>query len=169
MPLVQDENRYIVGEDKYWVAWSRVSGVGVATIRKLSDHFGGLEEAWKAKSGELLSTGLHPKIVDRIVTLRADYDPDRELESLEKQQITVLTRESPDFPFLLSQTDDAPAVLYLKGELSPLDDTALGVVGTRKATTYGKGITQQFVEELAQHGVTIVSGLARGIDTWGAA
>lgn len=165
MPLVEDEDRYIPGEDKYWVAWSRISGVGIATIRKLGDYFGSLEEAWEAKSSQLLATGMHPKLVDRTLAFRQEFEPDREMETLAKQQIQVLTRESPDFPYLLSQTDDAPAVLYLKGEIIPPDENALGVVGTRKATGYGKNVTHQFVDELARQGLTIISGLARGIDT----
>lgn len=165
MPLVEDQSRYIAGEEKYWLAFSRIKNIGVVKIRRLFDYFGSLEEAWQARSGDLLAAGLEAKLVERVLTFRPEFNPDGELERLQKLGIRVLTLEAPDYPARLAQIKQPPVVLYLKGTLTEADKLALAVVGTRRATTYGKQTTVQICSELVEQGVTIISGLALGIDT----
>lgn len=165
MPLVEDQSRYIAGEEKYWLAFSRVKNVGVVKIRRLFDYFGSLEEAWQARSGDLLAAGLEPKLVERFLTFRPTFSPDSEMARLATLGIKVLTLEAPDYPARLGQIKQPPVVLYMKGELTEADKLALAAVGTRRATAYGRQATTQICTELAQQGVTIISGLALGIDT----
>ncbi|HEX2911340.1 MAG TPA: DNA-processing protein DprA [Chloroflexia bacterium] len=165
MPLVEDEKRFVAGEEKYWLAFSRVSGIGLVRLRRLFDYFGGLGEAWQASSGQLLTAGLEPKLTGRLLQFRQSFDPDGEMSRLEKLGIKLLVLDGPDYPERLAQIDNPPPVLYLKGELTPADSMALAVVGTRRASSYGRQATSQICAELAQQGITIVSGLAKGIDT----
>ncbi len=167
MPLIEEEEgkRYIPGEDKYWLAFSRVGGIGLKRLERLLHYFGNLESAWQAGSNELLLSGLEPKLTERLLTFRATFEPDRELARLETLGITLLVLDGPGYPSRLTQIYDPPRVLYVKGALEAADDLALAVVGTRRATTYGRQATTQICSDLVQSGVTIVSGLAKGIDT----
>ena len=91
--------------------------------------------------------------------------PQRELEKLEKLRIRVITWKDKTYPPLLREIDDSPPVLYTYGKLTESDQFALAVVGTRNSTTYGRQVTERIVTDLAKGQVTIVSGLALGIDT----
>jgi len=165
MPLVEDPNPYIAGEEKYWLAFSRVAGIGPRRLEKLLAYFGTLAEAWRANSGDLMAAGLEPKLLERLLLFRKGFELDKEMERLDKLGVAVLIPGDGRYPERLAQTEGAPPLLYMRGNLTADDDLALGVVGTRKATTYGKTVTQSLVGEVASQGITIVSGLARGIDT----
>ena len=95
---------------------------------------------------------------------RSELDLDREMERIDAVRAHVLTWESPDYPRLLLQTNAPPPVLYVKGELREEDAWAVAVVGTRQASTYGREVTRRLAGTLALSGITVVSGLARGID-----
>ncbi len=166
MPLIEDTKRYIPGDEKYWLAFSRVRQIGVVRIRRLFDYFGSLQNAWEARAGDLMSAGLEPKLTERLLNFRPTFDPDEELARLEGLGIAVVTLDGPGYPDRLTQIEQPPPVLYLKGSVEEADRLALAVIGTRRATTYGKQATNRICLELAQQGVTIVSGLARGIDTF---
>ncbi len=165
MPLIDEVSPYIAGDEKYWLAFSRVGGIGVVRLRRLFDYFGSLKLAWEARSGDFMQAGLEPKLIERVLNFRPVFDPDREMERLASQQIELITLGSPGYPERLGQIDNPPPVLYLKGSLLPQDNLALAVVGTRQATNYGRTATSNICTELAEQGVTIVSGLAKGIDT----
>jgi DNA processing protein len=165
VPLVEDKNNYIPGEEKYWLGFTRVGGIGAVRLRRLTDYFGGLGEAWQAGVGDLLAAGLEPKLVERTVAARKSLNLEREMEKLAKQQIALLVQGGPGYSTKLAQVDNAPPLLYCRGELTERDDMALAVVGTRNATAYGRQATAQLCQELASRNVTIVSGMAKGIDT----
>lgn len=152
-------------DPKYWVGFNRISGVGPIRFKKLLDFFGNMEAAWQAGPGELHQAGLETRSVENILASRPAIALDREMDRLRRLDVHVLTWESPNYPRLLRTIYDAPPVLYLKGSLLPQDDLAIAVVGTRKATVYGKEVTARLVSELARHQITVVSGLARGIDS----
>jgi DNA processing protein len=152
-------------EIKYWVAFTKTPGIGKARLTVLKDHFGCLEDAWKAPKSELIRAGLDAKIADDVVTFRKDFSPDEELKLLDKYHVTIITCESPDYPALLKEVSDCPAVLYVRGELKSMDETGIAVVGTRRSTAYGRQVTEELVANLVANGFTIVSGLAKGIDT----
>ena len=149
-----------------WIALSRVSGIGPVAFRALLNHFeDDVEAAWKAGRGELTRAGMGRHVIENLLALRSTLDPQAELERLKKLRMTVLTWKDKQYPSLLRQIDDAPPVLYLYGKLTAADQFTLAVVGTRNSSTYGQQVTQRMVTELARGDVTIVSGLALGIDT----
>jgi DNA processing protein len=150
---------------RYWIGFSKVPGIGPVRLKNLLDYYGAIDTAWYANPGELRAIGLDRRSVESLVSVRTSIDLDAELEMLERYQVTVLTWDDPDYPALLKTIADPPATLYVRGALTPQDEWALAVVGTRRATAYGKECVQMLVSEVARNGVTIVSGLAYGIDT----
>jgi DNA processing protein len=150
---------------RYWVGFSKVPGIGPARLRALLDYYGQIELAWQANPGELRAIGLDKRSVESLFKIRNSLDLEAELKKLEKLGVSVLTWESQDYPRLLKNIADPPPVLYVRGQLMPQDEWALAVVGTRRATTYGKECTRLLVNGLAENGITVVSGLAYGIDT----
>jgi len=153
-----------VDELAYWVGFNKVLGIGPARLRALLDFFGGVEEAWHADAASLLEVGLDRRSIDNLLKARRSMDLAGELERLHQAAVRVLTWESEDYPINLRNIHDPPPVIYVKGELLPEDDWAVGVVGTRQASVYGKEAARHLAADLAHNGVTVVSGLAAGID-----
>jgi DNA processing protein len=151
-------------EDRYWVGFNIVRGVGPVRLRALLDYFGDVEQAWHAPSRELLSAGLDRRSVESLLAARSALDLDRELERVRDAGVHMLTWQSPGYPRLLLEIHDPPPVLYVKGSIVENDAWAVAVVGTRRASSYGREVTRQLTASLARSGVTIVSGMARGID-----
>jgi DNA processing protein len=149
----------------YWVSFHRIPGVGSATMLALRDAFGSLSEAWRASPADLRAIGLSERAASSIAESRRTLEPDREMEQIRKADVSVLTIENERYPRLLRETAHAPAVLYMRGKLQAEDELAIGIVGTRKATPYGADMARRFALDLARSGVTIVSGLALGVDT----
>ena len=150
---------------KYWVAFSRVRRLGTVRFRLLERGFGSMADAWRASPGELKAAGLDAKTVTAIGTTRKTVDPDQEMEWLDKAAVSAFPWSHSDYPSLLKEIPDPPPVLYVKGELLLRDQRSIAVVGTRKATSYGREAALALSTDLAKSGITIVSGLARGIDT----
>jgi DNA processing protein len=150
---------------QYWVGFSRVPGIGPVRLRALLDYFGDIQAAWSASPATLLAIGLDRRSTETLVALRGKLDLAAELERVSRLGARVLTWDSPEYPAPLRNIPDPPPVLYVQGQLLPRDEWALAVVGTRRATVYGREVTRTLVSGLAASGVTIVSGLAHGIDT----
>ncbi len=150
---------------KYWVSFSQIPGIGRVRISQLLEHFSSLEYAWKASAGELRKAGLDTKTAESMVNMRARISPQAEMERLERFQVTVLPMNDPTYPKRLKEIYDYPPLLYIRGKPLPSDECCLAVVGTRRATVYGRQVTEEIVADLAKSGVTIVSGLAGGIDS----
>jgi len=153
-----------LSDQKYWIGFQLVPGIGPVRLRGLLDYFEDLETAWHASAVSLRAAGLNQAAVEKLLYTRSRVDLDAEVQRLERLNIHVLTWESPDYPRLLREIDQPPALLYVKGELTPADEFAVAVVGTRNASSYGKGIAERLAGGLAENGVTVVSGLALGID-----
>lgn len=156
-------------ERAYWLAWSRIKGVGPVTVKHLWEHFGSLAAAWQAPAGELLAVdGIGLLIVDRIVALRQKMNPAALLVQHEKANQSFWTPADADYPALLFAINDPPPVLYYRGKLR-LNDVpnalTVGIVGTRRPSTYGQRWTQRLSSGLTRQGAMIISGLAAGIDT----
>lgn len=149
---------------RYWLGFHLTRGIGPARIARLRDYFGGLRAAWEASPRDLADAGLGEGLRANLAATRRGYDLDRELDRLAAAGVALLTLDDPAYPDRLRQTVGAPPVLYVRGDLTPADDLALGVVGTRRATGYGREVTTRLVRDLAAAGLTIVSGLAKGID-----
>jgi DNA processing protein len=149
----------------YWIGFNKVRGIGPARLRALLDYFGSIEQAWRAPADALAEIGLDRRSTANLVQARGELDLVAELEKTRKAGVEVLTWEDARYPERLRMINDPPPVLYVKGELRPTDDWAVALVGTRKATSYGREAARALASDLARAGVTVVSGLAKGIDT----
>ena len=150
---------------KYWVAFHQVSGLGPATFAKLEARFGDLETAWRASLSDLVAAGVPRKVAGVTERFRDENEPDEEMGGLDNLGITAFHLRHPEYPSQLTETPAAPSVIYVKGDMLTADEHAIAVVGSRDATPYGLEMTRRISYDLAQAGVTVVSGLARGIDT----
>ena len=151
---------------KYFVAFNQFhEKIGPQRIKKLLNFFGTLEGAWKAGPQELQNSGLEENIVTELTAGRINIDPERELAKVLSQKIDITTILDENYPRLLKEIYDPPPILYVRGSFVPEDEKALAVVGTRMPSSYGQQVVSHLAGQIAQAGLTIVSGLARGIDT----
>lgn len=148
----------------YWVGFNLVKGIGAARFRALLDYFGEAETAWKASQADLRAAGLGPKVIETLQQVRSSVSLDRVWDHLQSLGVTLLTWEDEGYPRRLREIDQPPPVLYLRGQILPKDEWAIAVVGTRRITAYGRQVTEEIASLLAHKGVTVVSGLARGVD-----
>ncbi|MBI2869874.1 MAG: DNA-protecting protein DprA [Chloroflexi bacterium] len=155
----------MVSMDKYWLGFNMVPGIGRVKFNQLEKYFGALENAWKAPPAELKQAGLDAATVRSIASWRPRISLDEEAAKLERHDIKALGYRDADYPRRLKEIYDYPPVIYVKGSLQPEDDWCLSVVGTRRATVYGRQVTEEIVTDLARSRITIASGLARGIDS----
>jgi DNA processing protein len=151
-------------EKKYWVALSTHPKIGARTIGKLYKRFRKISKVWKASRVDLESAGLDLGQITSVQEVVLKVDPDRELAKVLKHNIDVLILPDKEYPKLLKEIHDPPAVLYVKGKMLPEDEISLAVVGSRKYTSYGQHVTEDLVYKLGKQKLTIVSGLAIGID-----
>jgi DNA processing protein len=149
---------------RYYLGFNLVPGIGPARFRRLLAFFGSADAAWRATAPDLVAAGLDGKTIDQLLAKRTALNLDRELERIDEAGAILLTVDDVGYPPLLKHIADAPPLLYVQGSLRPGDELALAVVGTRRASVYGKQACERIVSEVAGRGVTIVSGLARGID-----
>ena len=150
---------------KYWVGFNRIPGIGRAKFSQLESYFSNLEQAWHAGPADLKSAGLDTRSIEAIVASRPNISPDAEMEMLERYQVKALTWNDPAFPDRLKEIYDVPPLLYIRGALAAEDEWAIAIVGTRRATIYGRDVTERLVTDLVNNRITIVSGLAHGIDS----
>jgi DNA processing protein len=151
-------------ERAYWVAFNHIRGVGSARVQKMLKVFGNLHSAWEAPRSRFLEAGLDERTADSIARGRPALDPPALLSRCAKLGLRALIWDDPDYPARLRELPSPPPVLYLRGTMVEADGLAVAVVGTRKATAYGKEAARMFASALASSGITVVSGLARGID-----
>jgi DNA processing protein len=149
----------------YLVGLSLLPGIGPARFHRLVEHFKEPERAWRASEQELLALGVDAKSLPALLEKRRSLSIKAEMERLERLEVQVLSIFDPDYPPRLKEIYNAPPLLYMKGELTRQDDQSIGVVGTRGPSVYGKELAARIVPELVASGLTIVSGLARGIDS----
>lgn len=149
---------------KYWIAFNIVQGIGPTRVRRLLNHFGDLEQAWRAAPLDLAAAGLDRRSIENVIAARTKLDPDAELAKTEQRGVRVLTWDDEAYPKLLRPIPGAPPVIYVLGALDATDEWAVAVVGTRHATTYGREAAAELAGSLARNRITVVSGLARGID-----
>jgi DNA processing protein len=151
-------------ELQYWVAFGRVPQLGRARLALLEAHFGRLSEAWRASPAALQEAGLTGAPLSAMLAARDRLAPEAELERLDRLGIQALTWHDEAYPSHLKEIHDRPPLLYVRGQLTSADEWAVAVVGTRRATVYGRQAAEDLTAGLARSGITIVSGLARGID-----
>lgn len=151
---------------KFLNAFNSIPGVGPATLRTLKNNFGTYEEAWVADEGALFRAGVNPPSLRAISWKRATLHPDKEMEKLVKEDVWLIAEEDENYPALLREIPNAPVALYGRGDIRALAEETLkiAVVGTRRPTHYGLEACEKIVIGLSGAGITVVSGLATGID-----
>jgi DNA processing protein len=154
-----------VDERAYWVVLNTAAGIGPVRFQHLLEVCGGARGAWEASDLELAAAGLERPTVGAIRSLRQRTTPEAVAKRLAQLGIQTLTLLDDDYPANLREVADPPPVLFVRGSLVADDARAVALIGTRRATTYGRAVAERLARELAAAGVTIVSGLARGIDT----
>ena len=148
----------------YRAAFSHVAGIGPARLNALERFFESLDEAWGADRTALQEAGLDQRTIEELETTRATLDPHETYQRVVDSGITALTPDDDGYPRRLREIADPPPLLYVRGELLDRDEWSLAIVGTRRPTPYGVQVTRTLTAELANSGLTIVSGLARGVD-----
>ncbi len=147
------------------VALSMAPGVGPGRIRALLARFGSAAAVWQAPVGALAAVpGLGPQTAAAIAAFDGHEAVTEQFRRAERVGATLLTAWDPSFPALLREIYDPPALLWVRGRLTEADARAVAIVGTRRATEYGRRAAYDFAAGLARHGFTVVSGLAHGID-----
>lgn len=154
-----------MNERSYAAGFLGVEGVGSIRLRRLRERFGTLEEAWQAPAVALSQVhGIGADIAQAIVAQRPEIDPEHELDRLEGAGVAFVCHWEALYPEHLREIADPPAVLFVRGRM-PAFERAVAVVGTRASTVYGNRMARAIARDLAEAGVVVVSGLARGIDT----
>jgi DNA processing protein len=149
---------------RYWIGFNLIKGIGAVRLQALIQHFGDLEVAWKAAPADLAQAGLGRKVIERIIQAREEIDLGKLWHKIESQGVKVLTWQDESYPGRLKEIDQPPPVLFIRGEYLPDDLFAVAIVGTRRVTAYGRQITEELAAFLAANGITVISGLARGVD-----
>lgn len=149
---------------RYWMAFNLVKGIGSARMRALLNYFGDAQTAWEASPADLEAAGLSARLVESILQVRQDGSLERAWDALHRQGLTLVTWDDPAYPRRLKEIDQPPPVLYVRGEISEEDQWSVAIVGTRRASAYGRQAADELAAALARRGITVVSGLARGID-----
>ncbi|HIK37309.1 MAG: DNA-processing protein DprA [Geminocystis sp.] len=158
-------------EKIYWLAWSKIKGVGASSLKKIYDHFGSVEAAWRASPKEFGAIpGINQKILNAIIGGKPKINPENLYKEHLKKNPKFLTPTDEQYPQLLLEIPSPPPVLYYKGTINIQESKgiipAIAIVGTRSPTEHGRRWTYNVSKALAQKGFTIVSGLAEGIDSY---
>jgi DNA processing protein len=153
-----------------WLAWAQVSGIGPVLLQRLQERFGHLSAAWRASPEQLQGiNGIGETVLRAIATQRSKLDPDTFLEQHLQTNPTFWTPIDSEYPRLLKEIPDPPAVLYYRGNAALLDPQSqvpiVAIVGTRDPTDYAKRWSHKLAAVLAQNGIIVISGMAEGVDT----
>lgn len=156
---------------RYYVGFNLVKGIGSARLKALIDHYGDIEKAWNAPVQSLNNSGLGGKLIQNFLKIRSQIDLNEVWKRIENSGISVLTwddldpEKGPIYPLKLREIELPPPVIYLKGTIIEDDEWAVAIVGTRRVTAYGRQLADEVSRSLARNGVTVVSGLAKGVDS----
>lgn len=149
---------------RYWLGFNKTPGIGARRLQLLIDTFGSIEAAWNAPEQALRELGLEKRTIKSLLHTRGHLNLEAELERTKRAGIRLICWDDPAYPDYLKQIPSPPPLLFVKGEFLPEDEWAVAIVGTRRATTYGRECALRLSRDLSEAGITIVSGLARGID-----
>jgi DNA processing protein len=152
-------------EERDLIALHLVTGVGPRLTAALLEHFGSASAVLQASPAELMEIPyLGKKVAESLPRALANPNVDRECAALKEHDVRLRVLGRPDYPANLTTIEDAPHLLFVKGELKPQDEKAVAIVGSRSCTSYGRRVAERIGADLAHAGWTVVSGLARGID-----
>lgn len=153
-----------MSDRRYWIGFNKVRGIGPAKTRALLDQFGDLEIAWRAPRAQLVEAGLDRRALEALEAARTGMDLDRLAAEVDRAGFATLCWDDAGYPRRLREIDSPPPLLFVRGELAEADEWAVAIVGTRRASSYGREVARELAVNLAAAGVTVVSGFARGID-----
>jgi len=149
-----------------WIALNLIPGVGPRSFLKLLSKFRSPDRILSARERELAEVlGQSGEIAQRIANYRDVVDIEKEMKLVEQYDASVLTLEDPRYPVRLAEIYEPPILLYVRGVLLERDKNSVAIVGTRRPSMYGKEVAERLAGELAQRGITVVSGMAEGIDS----
>ena len=149
---------------KYWLGFNCVKGIGPAKLTALLNYFETPAAAWQATVFQLQRIGFDKRAINSFFKTRETLDLDKYLSQVEAFGADVVTWDSSKYPDYLKEIPNPPPVLYVIGEMQEIDQWAVAIVGTRRLTSYGRQVTKDLVAGLVRNNITVVSGLARGID-----
>ncbi len=148
----------------YWVGFNLVKGIGAVRLKGLLDYYGSLEIAWKAPADGLGAGRVAPNALEKHLPIPQVFFIVKIWEKIQKRGIQVFTWEDEGYPSRLREIDQPPPVLYVRGSFKVEDEWSVAMVGTRRVTPYGWQVADELGMFLANHGLTVISGLARGVD-----
>lgn len=151
-------------EQREWLRLTMLPGIGSTSFIRLLARFHTPGEVLRASRGALREV-VGPALAERIAEYADAVDVDGQERVMEKYGVALITLEDPAYPPRLAEIYDPPLALFVRGDLHSADETCLAIVGTRRATPYGLRMAERFGSELAIRGVTVVSGMASGIDS----
>jgi DNA processing protein len=149
----------------FWVALTRIEGLGIRGCHKLIEYFGSPQAAYMASLTELESCGVPARVAQAIFAQSCLKEGEKEIEAAAKADCQLVSFDSDDYPPLLKQIPDAPLFLYVRGDVKVLSQYAVAMVGTRRPSAYGSSVAHRLAHDLAQRQLVVVSGLARGVDS----
>jgi len=152
-------------EIKYWIAFSRINGIGPINFSKILDYFKSLKDAWAGNYADFISAGIKEALAKDIITFKNSANPDNELEICQKENVAVLLIIDQNYPEILKEIFGAPPILFCRGNIDCLNSYCFAMVGARKNTFYGEEAIRKIMPDLINNSFTIVSGLALGIDS----
>lgn len=153
-------------EKIYLNAFNTISGIGGQKLRLIESYFPSFQIAWESEIEEFIEAGLPEKLVQSVFEQKKKISPQQEWEKLEKYQIKIVSINEENYPPLLKEIDSPPFLLYVRGNLESLLTPAVSVVGSRNFSAYGKQACVKLSYDLAKAGITVISGLALGIDAF---
>ncbi len=153
-----------VQHQQYWLGLRLIPDIGAARLARLMAHFESAEALWLEPDAGLMRLDLPKDLLRHFCRSRRQIDPAGEMAKVEAAGAKLITLEDEAYPQLLRTLSDRPPLLYVRGDLNATSEKCLAVVGTRKASAYGRDVAFQLSKQLAQAEITIVSGLAHGID-----
>ncbi len=152
-------------EKRYWIALNLIPNLTPKKFKVLLEHFSSPQEIWEASLAQLKEIQEFARSAETFVRHRERANMDLELHEIQARGLNVITLMDASYPKALRAIEDAPPVLYVKGDYIDKDELAIAMVGTRRPSPYGVMIAEKLARELGQMGFTVVSGLALGIDT----
>jgi len=151
-------------DQPYWNAFNLILKMGPDKFQKLLRKFGTLKKAWSASFSELKQCRIDPQVIEEVICRRTEINPQKEWQKVKQAGLQIITLPEKNYPSLLKEIYRPPALLYWKGNLKALSNFSIAIVGTRKPTAYGKQVVSEIASGVARAGVTVISGLALGID-----
>lgn len=153
--------------NKKILVWLSSLEIGINRLKQLLNKFNTLEEIWRAEKTDLKDIdGIGSKLIENLVNNKNKEQIEKYIEKMQKEHISIITIEDELYPNKLRNIYDKPLVLYVKGNCKILNEFSLAVIGCRKCSSYGKDISKNIGYSLAKHHINVISGMAKGIDTY---